>query len=56
MHWTTACPDWEQKLRLGQSIIPRPVFPQEAEAGLAVLRDLKIVDAPGSPTIGESCA
>lgn len=56
MQWTTACPDWEQKLRLGQSIIPRPLFPQEAEAGLAVLRELKIVDAPGSPTIGESCA
>ena len=48
MQWTTACPDWEQKLRLGQSIIPRPLFPQEAEAGLAVLRELKIVDAPGS--------
>ena len=56
MQWTTACPDWEQKLRLGQSIIPAPLFPQEAEAGLAVLRELKIVDAPGSPTIGESCA
>ena len=56
MQWTTACPDWEQKLRLGQSIIPAPLFPQEAEAGLAVLRELKIVDAPGSPSIGESCA
>lgn len=56
MQWTTACTDWEQKLRAGQSIIPRPLFVQEAEAGLAVLRELKIVDAPGSPTIGESCA
>ena len=56
MQWTTACPDWEQKLRLRQSIIPAPLFPNEAEAGLAVLRELKIVDAPGSPTIGESCA
>ena len=56
MQWTTACTDWEQKLRAGQSIIPRPLFAQEAEAGLAVLRELKIVDAPGSPTIGESCA
>ena len=56
MQWTTACPDWEQKLRLRQSIIPAPLFPNEAEAGLAVLRELKIVDAPGSPSIGESCA
>lgn len=56
MQWTTACLDWEQKLRLRKSIIPAPLFPNEADAGLAVLRELKIVDAPGSPTIGESCA
>jgi phage terminase large subunit-like protein len=53
--WTTACPDWAERLRDGRSIIPRPIFPDEAEAGLAVMRELKIVDAPGSPTIGEAC-
>ncbi len=56
MEWTTACPDWAAKLRRGDSIIPPPIFPEEAEAGLAVMRELKIVDAPGSPTIGEACA
>ena len=45
MQWTTACPDWEQKLRLRQSIIPAPLFPNEADAGLAVLRELKIAAA-----------
>ncbi|MBA3588293.1 terminase large subunit [Methylibium sp.] len=54
--WSTACPDWAARLRAGKSIIPPPIFPEEAERGLAVLRELRIIDAPGSPTIGEACA
>ena len=54
--WTTACPDWADRLKSGRSIIPAPIFPDEAERALAVFRELKIVDAPGSPTIGEACA
>lgn len=54
--WTTAMPDWADRIKRGESIIPPPIFPDEAERGLAVFRELKIVDAPGSPTIGESCA
>lgn len=54
--WSTACPDWAERLKAGRSIIPPPIFPEEAEAALEVLRDLRIVDAPGSPTIGEACA
>jgi phage terminase large subunit-like protein len=53
---STACLDWRERLKEGRSIIPPPLFPDEAEAGLAVMRELRIVDAPGSPTIGESCA
>lgn len=54
--WTTACPDWAARLRAGESIIPPPIFPEEAERALAVFRELRIVDAPGSPTFGEACA
>ena len=54
--WTTACPDWADRLKSGRSIIPPPIFPDEAEAGLAVMRELRIVDAPGSPMIGDACA
>lgn len=54
--WTTACPDWESRIRSGMSIIPRPIFPDRAEEALSVFKSLKIVDAPGSPTFGESCA
>jgi len=52
--WTTACPDWADRLRAGRSIIPPPIFPDEAEAGLSVMRELRIVDAPGSPRIGDA--
>ena len=54
--WTTACPDWADRIRSGRSIIPAPLFPEEAERGLAVLRELKLVDVPGSPKIGDCCA
>lgn len=54
--WSTACPDWASRLGRGDSIIPPPIFPAEAERALAVFKQLKIVDAPGSPTFGEACA
>jgi phage terminase large subunit-like protein len=53
--WTTACPDWAERLKAGRSIIPPPIFPEEAEAGLEVMRELRIVDAPGSPRIADAC-
>ena len=54
--YTTACLDWEDRIRTGKSIIPPPIFPEEAAAALGVMRELRIVDAPGSPTMGEACA
>ena len=56
MQWSTACPDWAERLKTGKSIIPPPIFPAEAERALAVFKALRIVDAPGSPTFGEACA
>jgi phage terminase large subunit-like protein len=54
--WSTACLDWEDRLLAGKSLIPfAPLFPNEAEEALGYFRDLRIVDAPGSPTIGEVC-
>ena len=54
--WTTAMPDWAERLHSGRSIIPPPIFPDQAERALEIFKELKIVDAPGSPTFGESCA
>ena len=56
MEWSTACPDWADRLRAGESIIPPPIFQEQANQALSIFKQLRIVDAPGSPTFGESCA
>lgn len=53
---STACLDWPERLIAGRSIIPPPIFPEQADQALEVFKALRIVDAPGSPTFGESCA
>ncbi|MCI1075403.1 terminase large subunit [Stenotrophomonas maltophilia] len=53
--YTTACLDWVDRLRAGKSIIPPPIYPSQAEEALQVFKQLRIVDAPGSPTFGEAC-
>lgn len=55
MDWSTACPDWERRILAGESLIPPPIYPAEAAAALEVFKALRIVDAPGSPTMGEAC-
>ncbi len=32
-----------------------PIYPDQAAHALAIFKQLRIVDAPGSPTFGESC-
>ena len=53
MEWSTACPDWGAKLVAGESIIPPPIYPEQAEQALAIFRQLRVVDLPGKPTFGE---
>lgn len=54
--YSTACLDWEERIVEGRSLIPfDPLFPDEAEAALAVFKSLKIVDVAGQPTFGEAC-
>lgn len=56
MDWTTACPDWEGRIKRRESLIPfAPLFQSSADQALAVFKALRIVDAPGSPTMGEAC-
>lgn len=51
--WTTACPDWESRLVNRQSIIPPPIFEDQAEQALRIFKELRVVDLPGKPTFGE---
>lgn len=53
--WSTACPDWAERLINRQSIIPPPIFEEEAAIALRVFKDLRIPDLPGKPTFGECC-
>ena len=51
--WSTACTDWESRLLDGRSIIPAPIFPDQAVQALAVFKELRVTDLPGKPTFGE---
>ena len=51
--WSTACPDWESLLVSRQSIIPPPIFRDQAMQALGIFRELRVSDLPGKPTFGE---
>lgn len=56
--WTTACPDWEDRITAvpQRSLIPfDPLFPAEAQAALDIFKRLRIVKVPGAPTMAEAC-
>lgn len=55
MEWTTACLDWEERLVRKQSIIPPPIFVEEAERALQIFIELKVPDLPGKPRMADCC-
>lgn len=56
MEWSTSCLDWERRILARESLIAiPPLFPDEAEASLAYLRELRLKDVAGGPTMGEVC-
>lgn len=56
MKWTTSCPDWEERIVNRRSLLPlEPLYPEQADDALAVFSALRMVDADGSPLMGEAC-
>lgn len=53
--WSTSCIDWEDRLIRRESIIPPPIYPEEAERALVIFKQLRVCDLPGKPTFGECC-
>jgi len=66
--WTTACPDWRDRIREGRSLMPcGAIFPEQGRAGLELFNSLFAVGIPNPdgtvddlgrpvpPTYGQVC-
>jgi phage terminase large subunit-like protein len=51
--WSTACTDWAKRLVEKASIIPPPIFKDQADQALSIFKELRVSDLPGKPTFGE---
>lgn len=52
--WTTARPDWEERIVAKKSLMPcAPLFPQVADVAERIFKELILVDVMGSPKMGD---
>lgn len=53
MAWDLSCPDWEQRLRTGRSLVPDlPLNLVQGQRAVAAFDMLKLADVPGTPRLG----
>jgi phage terminase large subunit-like protein len=54
--WSTAVPDWEHRIRTGQSLVPAlPLNQRYVGKALTIFKRLRAPDVPGTPMLGEVC-
>jgi len=54
--WDTSCPDWEERILDGRSLVPElPLYEAEAARALRVFKRLRLPDVIGTPTLGDAC-
>ena len=57
MEMSLACPDWEERIRSGRSLIPDPakaINPAEYAKATSIFNKLRIPDVPGTPSFAEA--
>ncbi len=53
--WDLSCPDWEDRIRTGRSLIPDlPLIETEAKAGLQFYEQMILPDVPGFPRLEDA--
>lgn len=53
--WSFACPDWEERLRSGRSLVPDlPLDRVAADQAVAIFNRLRLPDVVDQPTLGEA--
>jgi phage terminase large subunit-like protein len=53
--WPAACPDWQRRIKRGQSLIPKlPLIATEAAKARAIFEVLRLPDVPGQPALREA--
>jgi phage terminase large subunit-like protein len=54
--WDTSCPDWEERILDGRSLVPElPLYEAEAARALRVFKRLRLPDVIGTPTMADAC-
>lgn len=53
--WSFACPDWEQRLRDGRSLVPPlPLDKAKADRAVAIFDNLRLPDVAGTPLLADA--
>lgn len=53
--WDLSCPDWEDRIREGRTLIPElPLIKAEADMGLAFFDELRLPDVPEKPQLRDA--